>query len=149
MCSSDLNGVLDFGKPFTARPTKLKGYYKYTTAPINYASSDFEALRGKPDTCSIYIVLGDWTEPVEIRTNPNNPKYFDKNDPRIIAYAELNSGSTVQNYTQFELELDYRATNRIPTYLLVVCSASKYGDYFTGGGGAVLYVDDFSLEYDY
>ena len=54
------NGVLDFGKPFTARTTKLKGYYKYTTAPINYASSDFEALRGKPDTCSIYIVLGDW-----------------------------------------------------------------------------------------
>jgi hypothetical protein len=37
----------------------------------------------------------------------------------------------------------------VPTYLIVVCSASKYGDYFTGGAGSVLYVDDFSLEYDY
>ena len=28
------NGILNFGQPFTGRPTKLKGYYKYTTAPI-------------------------------------------------------------------------------------------------------------------
>ena len=143
------NGILDFGKPFTARPTKLKGYYKYTTAPVNYASSEYEAMKGQPDTCSVYIALGDWTEPVEIRTRPSNAKYFDKNDSRIIAYAEFNSGRSVSEYTEFELELDYRSTSRIPTYLIVVCSASKYGDYFTGGAGAVLYIDDFTLEYDY
>lgn len=143
------NGILDFGKPFTARPTKLKGYYKYTSAPVNYASSEFEAMKGQPDTCSIYIAIGDWDMPVEIRTNPKNAKYFDKNDSHIIAYAEFNSGTSVANYTPFELELEYRSTSRIPTYLIVVCSASKYGDYFTGGAGAVMCVDEFMLEYDY
>lgn len=142
------NGILDFGKPFTARPTKLKGYYKYTTAEIKHTSTEFAALKGKPDTCAIYIAIGDWDKPVEIRTNPKNPKYFDKNDPNVIAYAELNSGESIANYQPFELKLDYRATDRIPTYLIIVCSASKYGDYFTGGIGAVLQVDEFTLEYD-
>ncbi len=142
------NGVLDFGKPFTARPTKLKGYYKYTTAPINYASTEYVDLKGKNDTCCIYIALGDWDECVEIRTNPKNPKYFDKDDPNIIAYAEFTSGQSVTQYTPFELKLDYRSTSRVPKYIIVVCSASKYGDFFTGGAGSVLYVDEFSLEYD-
>lgn len=143
------NGILDMGRPFTARPVKLKGYYKYATAPINYVASGFEALKEKPDTCAIYVALGDWTEPVRIRTKPSDQKMFDKNDSHIIAYAELNSGENVGTYKKFELTLDYRDTGRIPTYLLIVCSASKYGDYFVGGAGSVLYVDDFSLEYDY
>ena len=142
------NGILDFGKPFTARPTRLKGYYKFTTAPINYASTEYQSLKGLPDTCSIYIALGDWDSPIEIRTNPKNPKFFDINDKNIIAYAEFYSGTSVTEYTPIELTLNYRATNRVPTYLVLVCSASKYGDFFTGGAGSVLYVDEFTLEYD-
>lgn len=143
------NGVLGMGRPFTARPTKLKGYYKYSTAPITYVVSGYEYLKDKPDTCAIYIALGDWTEPVEIRTKPSDLKVFDKKDPHVIAYAELNSGETITDYKKFELTLDYRSTSRVPTYLLVVCSASKFGDFFVGGAGSVLYVDEFSLEYDY
>lgn len=151
------NGVLGFGKPFTARPTKLKGYYKYTTAPINYLPSKsntddynrFLPYQGKPDTCSVYIALGDWDSPIEIRTNPKDRKLFEKNGSHVIAYAEFNSGTTVSNYTPLELTLQYNSTSRIPTYIVVVCSASKYGDFFTGGAGATLTIDEFSLEYDY
>lgn len=143
------NGIIDFGKPFTSYPTRVKGYYKYTSAPINYASSEFQALKGLADTCTIYAALGDWDSPVEIRTRPENRKLFDKNDPRIIAYAEFNSGVSVSEYQPINLELEYRATNRKPTYLILVCSASKYGDYFTGGTGSTLFVDEFTLEYDY
>ena len=74
---------------------------------------------------------------------------FDKNDPHVIAYAEISSGESVPEYTPFTLELEYRDTSRIPSYIIVVASASKYGDYFTGGDGSVLFIDDFSLEYDY
>ena len=143
------NGVLDFGKPFTARPTKLKGHYKYSTAPISYVSSGYEHLKEKPDTCAIYIALTDWKEPLEIRTKPSDLSVFNKNDPGVIAYAEFYSGETVTEYKSFELTLDYRDTSRVPTYLVLVCSASKFGDFFVGGPGALLYVDDFSLEYDY
>jgi hypothetical protein len=45
------------------------------------------------------------------------------------------------------IPLVYRKLNKQPTHLLVVFSASKYGDYFHGGEGSTLYLDDFSLEY--
>ena len=143
------NGVLNFGKPFTQRPTRMKGYFKYTTVPINKTNSELTALMGQPDTCQIYIALGDWSDPVEIRTKPSDRKVFDKNDPHVIAYAEISSGESILEYTPFTLELEYRDTSRIPSYIIVVASASKYGDYFTGGDGSVLFIDDFSLEYDY
>ena len=143
------NGILEFGYPFDSYPTRLKGHYKYTTAPIDNTSTEYKHLQGLPDTCSIYIALGDWSSPVEIRTKPSDRKLFDKNDPNVIAYAEFNSGTTTIEYTDLNLELNYRATNRKPTYIIIVCSASKYGDFFTGGAGAVLTVDEFSLEYDY
>ena len=92
------NGILDFGKPFTARPTKLRGHYKYTTAPIAYVSYGYEHLKEKPDTCAIYVALGDWPEPVEIRTNPSNLAVFNKNDSHVIAYAEFYSGETTTEY---------------------------------------------------
>ena len=143
------NGILGFGREFTARPTKLKGHFKYTTANIAYTDNAHADLMGKPDTCIVWIALGDWSEPVELRPNPKNSKNFDKNDPNIIAYGEMNCGETVSGYREFEIELDYRSTSRVPKYILLVCSASKYGDYFTGGPGATMWVDDFILEYDY
>lgn len=72
-----------------------------------------------------------------------------KTDPHIIAYGEMNCSETISEYREFEIELEYRATDRVPKYLLIVCSASKYGDYFTGGAGSTMWVDEFSLEYDY
>ena len=143
------DGVLSFGKPFTERPTRLKGHVKYTSVAIDKTTSEFSYLKGRPDSCHIYVALGDWDEPVEIRTKKSERKLFDKNDPNIIAYAEFISGKTIPQYTELDLPLVYRSTSRVPKYLVLVCTASKYGDYFTGGDGSILWVDDFSFEYDY
>lgn len=142
------NGVLNFGRPFTSFPTKLRVQYKYTSKPINYTDNDHKSMAGKPDTCSIYIALGDWTTPLEIRTKPTDRQLFNVNDPNIIAYASFTSAETTTAYQQLELALDYRATNRKPTYIMVVCSASKYGDFFTGGAGSTLWIDNFELLYE-
>ena len=61
----------------------------------------------------------------------------------------MNCGENVSTYQDFTLELDYRTTSRKPKYIIIVASASKYGDYFTGGSGSELIIDEFSLEYDY
>ncbi len=143
------NGILAFGRPWTTRPTRLRGYYQYTTAPIDYASSELSALKGRPDTCAIYVALTDWTAPYEIRTNPKNRQLFDPSSPSVIAYGALERGSDTDGYQEFTIELQYRSTSRIPSYIQITSAASKYGDYFTGGTGAVLYVDQYSLEYDY
>ena len=143
------NGILDFGRPWKVRPTKLRGYYKYNTAPINYASTEYKYLIDRPDSCHIYVALTDWTAPYQIRTNPNNRHLFDPSSPEIIAYGELIRGSDTGGWQEFEIELNYRSTSRVPSYIQITCAASKYGDFFTGGAGAVLFVDQFSLLYDY
>ena len=143
------NGILDFGRPWKIRPTKLKGYYQYKTADIDYTNSEWEDLKGRPDSCHIYVALTNWTEPYEIRTNPNNRQLFNKDADYIIGYGELIYSGTMTEYQPFEIEIKYKNTYQTPNYLQITCAASKYGDYFTGGSGAVLYVDEFSFDYDY
>lgn len=145
------NGIIDMGREWTTRPTKLRGWYKYQPQPINVVSEELAHLDllGKNDTCHVYMMLGDWDTPVQVRTNPNNRQLIDYNDPHIIALAQFQSGDVVSDYQQFELEFEYRSTSRKPKYLLLVASASKYGDYFTGGDGSLLTIDEFEFEYDY
>lgn len=143
------NGVLGFGRPWNLRPTKLTGYFQYQGATIDYTSAEMAYMKGQPDTCHIYIALTDWTAPFEIRTKPSDRHLFDKNSSSVIAYGELVFSGRMDAYQPFEIILNYRDTSRIPTYIQITCSASKYGDYFTGGNGSVLYLDEFTLHYDY
>lgn len=143
------NGILDFGRPWNLRPTKLKGYYLYKTAPISHVGSEYEYLKDRPDSCHIYVALTDWTAPFEIRTNPKNRQLFDAGASSVIAYGELVYSGTMSGYREFEITLNYKSTSRVPSYLQITAAASKYGDFFTGGAGAVLYVDQFSFGYDY
>ena len=145
------NGILHFGQPFTAFPTALRLYYKYTSTTINRIGDDvgtLENLRGRPDSCHIYIALSDKSEPYEIRTRPSERKMFNKNDANIIAYGEFISAQTISSYQQITIPLEYRATNRTPRYIVIVCTASKYGDYFIGGMGSTLWLDEMELVYE-
>ena len=143
------NGVLSFGREFKSFPSKLRINYKYTSATIDKIGEDaLEYLKGRPDSCHIYIALADWNQPLEIRTRPSERQLFDKNDSHVIAYAEYINGNSDSQYQQKDLVLNYRYTNRTPKYILIVASASKYGDYFTGGVGSKLLVDNFELIYD-
>ncbi len=108
-----------------------------------------EYLKGRPDTCSIYIAVTDWTAPYEIRTNPANRQLFDKNASYVIGYGALERSSSMSAYEEFEIELNYRNTALQPSYIMITCASSKYGDYFTGSSQSVLYVDQLSLDYDY
>ena len=143
------NGVLNFGREFKQRPTKMRGYLKYNCATISNSNDEYKHLIGQPDTCSVYIALVDSPQPIEIRTNPKNRQLFDKNAPYVVAYGQFQSGETIPDYIPFEITLDYNSTDRVPTYILIVASASKYGDFFTGGVGSVLCIDDLELIYDY
>lgn len=151
MRTDGTNGILNFGRPFTERPTRLTGMVKYKSAPISSIGSDaeFADWKGRPDTAQIYIALTDWTEPFEVRTNPKTRHLFNPAAPEVIAYGSVAYGTNVDTWTPFSINLNYRSTARKPRYILVVCSASKYGDYFVGGNGSVLEVDDLQLEYDY
>lgn len=156
------NGVLDFGRPFTSFPTKLRIHYKYNSMTIDKVGDDaLTHLKGHPDSCHIYIALTDWDTPFRVYTGKSEtkvkidgqevtvkPQLFDPNDSHVIAYGELTKGESVTSYTQEDIVLNYRYTNRTPKYIVIVASSSKYGDYFTGGVGSKLWLDECELIYD-
>lgn len=141
---SPTGATLDWGVPFTSRPLALKGFYDYSPKTVDQGS--YNDMSGKTDIGQIQIMLTDWDAPFRIDTSAGT--FVDvENDGHIIAYATLNLGQT-DGYQPFTLELEYRDRTRTPKYVVIVAAASKYGDYFTGGVGSTLYLDEFSFVYD-
>lgn len=145
--------ALEWGTPFTSRPLALKGYFDYTPKAIDMADGAHEALKGQPDICQIQVFLTDRADRFHINTSEG--KFVDVNGSDIIAYGKVESGiatstkdGLVNGYEPFTIKLEYRSTTRKPTQIVIVGAASKYGDYFTGGKGSVLYLDEFSFVYD-
>lgn len=151
--------ILKWGTPFTYRPVALRGWYDYTSTKITDAKDPYTSLKGTPDKCSIVVFLTDWDEsqvnselfgdPDErFMINTVSGKFVKfESDEHIIAYGELKSDVTTNGYVEFVIPLEYR-NSRKPKFAVIACSSSALGDYFTGGKGSVLYVDDLSFEYD-
>lgn len=144
---------IDFGRPFTSRPTQLHGFYHYTSGIIDYVGDKTPSELGiqknvTPDSCAIYIALSDKVFTVD---NTQTSTFIDfYNDDSIIAYGELPAServSTGGQWKEFNIDLKYKSLDRKPSYIIVVFSSSKYGDYFTGSTGSLMYVDDIELIY--
>lgn len=154
------NGVLNFGRKFATHPLALRGWVKYSQGTIDKigsvpAGSDLKA--GDMDEGTIYIALGTWTpeeyngtedSPIQIRTK-DVKTFFNKNGKDVVGYGELALTETTSDWHEFTIEIEWRDTERVPTHMMIVCSASKYGDYFTGSTQSRMWLDDFELIYDY
>ena len=137
---------LDWGTPFESRPKVLKGYYSYTPQPINRVKAPYESMQGQMDKCQILVLLTDWDQPFRINTTEG--KFVDvAADPHIIAHAVLESDRATDGFEEFTLELEYRDLERKPKYAVIACCASYLGDYFTGGEGSLMFVDEFEFVY--
>lgn len=156
LATQGTDGVLGWGRPFTSRPKALRGYVHYTPAAITDVASNAPAeyVKGDMDRGIVYIAIVDntktaynsesWPCVVETKTT----KLFDKNGSNVIAYGEkVFEGATAGNdMVPFEITLDYRTEDVKACNIILTISASKGGDYFTGGP-SVMYVDDLELVY--
>lgn len=142
---------IDFGQPFKSRPTALHGFYQYAPMKIDNVGDNQPVntvKKGDMDICSIYIALSKKKYTVD-NTNPSTFINFES-DENIIAYGELPAEDCVNTngeWKEFTINLKYKNITDKPAYLIIVCSSSKYGDYFTGGKGSCLHLDDFELLY--
>lgn len=136
---------LKWGYRFNGRPIALRGYYKYKPVNIDYAESPMTGLKGTPDWGSIRIFLCNWSQQFLLNTATGN--FLQEDDPSVIASAGLYFNTTNSSYVHFTLPVHYN-DNRTPTFIEIACAASRYGDYFTGGKGSVLLIDEFELVYD-
>lgn len=143
---------LTWGVPFTARPTSLKGWYRYDPVAINKTKGTQPSTapaKGDPDQCSIYWALTTSTITVDnTKIDETFPNW--QTDSRVVAYGELPLSkcvSTNGQLVQFEIPIEYHSLTTKPTHIIVCASSSRYGDYFHGGVGSTLYLDDFELVY--
>ncbi len=140
-----LGAELDWGVPFGSRPLALRGYLKYTPAVIDAVDDPYKDKLGQQDECQVQVFLAEWTEPFHVNTS--DQKFVDFNDKSIIAFSEFCTSESHSEYIRFTLPIVYN-DNRMPTYIVISGCASKYGNYFTGGVGSLLYIDEFELVYD-
>ena len=143
---SGVGAEIDWGYGFNGKPLALKGYYKYNPQPINKTQAPYNDLNGQTDICSIEIYLVNWT--AQFHINTSKKQFLSKDDPSIIGYGAMYSNVNDSAYKSFTIPIQYRRTNETPTYIVIACSASRYADYFTGGIGSMLKIDEFELVYD-
>ncbi len=145
--TSGTNGELTFGRTYdNSRPIALTGYATYIPGKVDQGS--YSALpQGSTDKGQIYVALV--TDPVKVKTADTNTLFNPEAD-YIVAYGEMTFDSNFGSESElkkFEIKLNYRKPSTKPAYLVIVASASKYGDYFTGSSTSVMYLDDFEFVY--
>lgn len=148
------DGHLKFGRAYNgSHPKALSVWVNYRPGTVEKTSSEVsEIVKDGLDIGQIYVALT--TEPIEIFTKKSTRKLFNKDDEQVLAYGEYTFDKT--NYgpdgqlQELVIPIEYyeKAKTQTPAYLVIVCSASKYGDYFCGGEGSTMYLDDFELVYE-
>ena len=147
----NMGAKLYWGVPFTAKPVGLKGWYKYAPKTINRSDSNNKNLVGQMDKGQILIcMMANWTSAFHVVTGENKFVDFSDNNKDIVAFKALYPDSTDSKWVDFTLYAGYRKSNfrKPPTYMVTTGCASYKGDYFTGGEGSVLLIDEFSYIYD-
>lgn len=152
------DGVLKLGRDFDgSHPDKVRVYANYRpggSVSVKSGNSGYlngEITSGGTDAGQIYVALS--TAKVDIRTKASERKLFNADDPEILAYGQVTWKEAFGpdgGLQAIEIPFTYnsRAKSNKPLYLIIVASASKYGDYFCGSSSSVMYLDDFELVYE-
>ena len=155
---SGTNGAkIKFGQSIFSRPISLHGYFQYAPGSVDWVGDNLPSYvkmeKNSTDTCSIYFALV--SEQYVVNNDPSASDFFLMDftkDSRVLAFGELPAElckNTNKNWQEFTINLRYKSLEKPETfYLVIVVSASKYGDYFTGSSNSTMYLDEFSLVYD-
>ncbi len=156
-------GTVYFGRPFTARPTALRLWYKYSGGVINRESSNVpsDGKKGNYDKASIRIALGTWdyrkyggdaASPILVDTTDPDTFVDYSTDGSTIAFGEKivasNDASATNSWQHITIPLEYRDSAKYPTHIVISCAASMYGDYFSGYDNSKLWLDGMELLYE-
>lgn len=151
------NGHLLLGREYNnSHPAKLRVLANYRPASgvsVKDGMSKYvpDGFAGGTDHGQIYIALV--SEKVDVHTKNPDTQLFNPEADIVLGYGQVtwteNFGPDGQ-LQLVEIPINYyeRAKTTQPKYIVIVCSASKYGDYFSGASGSVMYLDDFELVYE-
>jgi hypothetical protein len=164
-------GKVNFGRPWTSRPTALKIWCKYQTGKINILNnSNLGVSKDDYDRAQIKVAVGTWDfkkyggtkdSPVHVNTTDASTFVDFYTDKSTIANGDLiiyndgymiNNGekvtATTSGWIEYIIPLDYRQFTTYPTHIVISCATSQFGDYFTGYDGGRLWIDAAELIYE-
>lgn len=150
------NGVTGFGRPFTEKPVAVRCWVKYVPGVAQGGKGTGTYIKaGNLDQGQIYVALTDDTKETyegsswPVIVNTGKSQYFDPKASKVIAYGEktFTEATEGDGLIEIEIKLDYKRSDT-PSNIVFVASASKYGDYFEGAPGSVMYLDDVELIYE-
>ncbi len=164
-------GKVNFGRPWTSRPTALKIWAKYTTGQINILKNEnLGVSKSDYDRAQIKFAIGTWDykkyggtkdSPVHVNTTIESTFVDFYTDESTIANGDLiiyndgymiNNGekvtATTSEWIEYIIPLDYRQLSTYPTHIVISCATSQFGDYFTGYDGGKLWIDAAELIYE-
>lgn len=159
------DGILGWGRPCTSRPTAMKLWVRYTPGTVDYESSG-HISKGEIDKGHIYVAVGDWEGmtqgaekwPFVVKTKNASSLFSTEkgtySGDGIIGYGEKVFDSKYEDnggLKELTIPLDYETyggNSRKPTSIIIVASASKYGDYFAGSTSSQMWLDDIELIYE-
>ena len=164
-------GIVNFGRPWTSRPTAMRIWCKYETGLINILNnSNLGVTKNDYDRAQIKIAIGTWDykkyggskdSPVQVNTTDESTFVDFYTDPNTIANGDviiyndgysINKGekvtATTTGWIEYVIPLEYRNLNAYPTHIVVSCAASQFGDYFTGYDKTKLWIDAVELIYE-
>lgn len=161
LATEGMDGVLGWGRPFNCpiRPKALKVWARYE--PVNITHDDTSALpsvsKGDPDNGIVYIALvtdqtmsyNSESWPQIVKTSSSSRQLFNPSGSNVVAYGEhvFTSATTEPGLVEITIPLNDVNPSLTVSNIIIVASASRYGDYFVGGDGSLLYLDDFELVY--
>lgn len=171
----DGNELLDFGKPFNARPEFMEVKFSY---------------EGKGDSCDIYILLENRTGDKNVNRKSSDVNKLvasawfrstkadnsDRENPDVVSvsapdengmrtlrlklqYGEPLAGSPIENSSTFNTKLESSNKSAINnglvqgagdepvTHIRVVFASSADGNHYKGTKGAILVIDEMKLIY--
>ena len=164
-------GKVNFGRPWTSRPTALRIWCKYQTGKINILKNEsLGVTKNDYDRAQVKVAIGTWdykkyggtkNSPVHINTTDASTFVDFFTDPNTIANGDLiiyndgymlNHGAkvtkTTSEWVEYIIPLDYRQLSAYPTHIVISCATSQFGDYFTGYDGGKLWIDGAELIYE-
>ena len=157
-------GMVNFGRPFTARPTALRFWAKYKgglITDVNGYPKDHPVSKSDYDCGRVQIALGIWNKktyggsndcPIQVNTT-NEATFVDyTTDPSTLAYGEQlfqsSASDGLNEWKEYTIPLDFKDVDTVPTHIVISCAASMYGDYFTGCRTAALWIDKMEFVYE-
>ena len=140
-----------FGLPFSRKPLRLTGWYKYTPGD-NYQDANGKTVAAKVDKASVYAVFYRNKD----KDGHDVMLYGDDvmTNDYIVAVARMAEVSPATEWTHFDIpfvysqEIDADALNSLGYNLAVVFSSSEDGDLFCGAIGSTLCIDEVNVEWE-